>query len=189
MVKKEKQKEWKEKVLELIRENKNFKSTNSELESLGLERIGGSTFRRFKQDIFPSELRHNALLELSERKKNKEDKPTPERTWGKGKQKEADDCVFAEVLNEAIFYFVPCPQQGLKIEDVRKINLGGAIVGLVTYYTNINLNHPIIIFTTRSIMLVLKIRNMCYKIQEAVSEAVEKAKHVLPGQGSIGGQK
>jgi hypothetical protein len=37
MAKKEKHPEWKGKVEELIRANKNFKSTNSELERLGLE--------------------------------------------------------------------------------------------------------------------------------------------------------
>ena len=186
MVKKEKQKEWKEKVLELIREKKNFKSTNSELERLGLEQVAGSTFRRFKQDVFPSELRDSALLKLSERKKDKSETQSTQRTpWSKGKQKEADDSVFAEVLNDAIFYFVPCPQKGLRIEDVREINVGGAIVGLVTYYTSVNLNHPIIIFVSRGIMLVLKIRNMCYTLQEKISEAVEKAKEALPGQGSV----
>jgi hypothetical protein len=42
---------------------------------------------------------------------------------------------------------------------------------------------------TRTIMLVLKVRAMCYRLQEGISAAAATAKGALPGQGSIGGQK
>ena len=75
--------------------------------------------------------------------------------------------------------------KNLKIEDVKQINLGGGIVGIVTYYTNINLNHPVIVCVTRTILLVLKVRQMCYVITEKVNKAKEKARNALPGQGGV----
>ena len=177
-------------VLTHIRAGNNYSQTKEKLEKEGIIYPALKTsFYKWKQEIFPEEARQGALQTLAERKnKDTPQKSTP-KNWNKGKQKEADESVFAQVLNDAIFYFLPCPQDGLKIEDVQKINVGGGVVSLVSYYTDINLSHPIIIMVTRTIMLVIKVRNLCYKLQEAFSEAKEKAKGALPGQGSIGGQK
>ena len=180
-------KEIKAKVLEHIRAGKNYSETGKALTAEGIAYPALKTsFYKWKQEIFPEEARHGALERIAERKKGKDkDKSTQSKAWGKGKQKEADESVFAEVLNDAIFYFAPCPQKGLTVEDVRKINVGGGIVGLVTYYTDINLNHPIIIMVTRTIMLVLKIRAMCYRLKEGMSAAAAAAKERLPGQGGV----
>jgi hypothetical protein len=179
-------KEIKSAVLTHIRAGNNYSQTKEKLEKDGIKYPGLKTsFYKWKQEIFPEDARQGALQTLADRKKNTEEKKSTPKNWNKGKQKEADESVFAAVLNDAIFYFIPCPQDGLKIEDVQKINVGGSVVGLVTFYTDINLSHPIIVFVTRTIMLVIKIRNMCYKMEEAFSEAKKKAKEALPGQGSI----
>ena len=180
-------KEIKDTVLAHIRAGNDYTQTRKLLEKAGVKYPALKTsFYKWKQEIFPEEARQGALEKLHDKKeKDKNKDKAASRTWGKGKQKEADECVFAEVLNDAIFFFVPCPHKGLTVEDVQKINVGGSIVGLVTYYTDVNLDHPIIVFVTRAIMLVLKIRAMCYKLKEAISEAAEKAKAALPGQGSI----
>lgn len=178
-------KEIKDAVLTHIRAGNDYSQTKKLLEKAGIKYPALKTsFYKWKQEIFPEDVRQAAMEKLSERKRDK-GKSAPRAAWGKGKQKEADESVFAQVLNDAIFYFVPCPQRGLTLEQVKEINVGGAVVGLVTYYTDVNLNHPVIIMVTRTIMLVLKVRAMCYKIQKAVDEAVEKAKSALPGQGGI----
>lgn len=180
--------EWRTKAEELIRAGGNYKSVNETLLKEQNQGIGSSTFRRFKASIFPEERRQGALQELKERK-DKTKKTQQRPAWNKTKQTEADTSVFADVLNEALFHFIPCPQRGLTIEDVKQINVGGSVVGLVTYYTNINLNHPVIVFVTRGIMLVLKVRKMCFLIQEKIEKAKEVARSVLPGQGSVGGMQ
>lgn len=177
--------EWKSKAEELIRAGGDYKSVNEALLQEHKSGIGSSTFRRFKAAIHPEDARRGALQTLSDRKENQKNKPKS-KIWNKTKQTEADTSVFADVINDALFYLIPCPQKGMTLEQVKQINLGGGIVGIVTYYTDINLNHPVIILVTRTIMLVLKIRNMCYKIQEKYSELKDKAKNTLPGQGSVG---
>jgi hypothetical protein len=84
-------------------------------------------------------------------------------------------------LNEALFNFIPCPNKNLKIEDVKKINVGGSIIGLVVYYTDINLNHPLVVFVLRTIMLVIKVRALCYKVQEKVGEIQRKVEDLRKG--------
>ena len=184
---KKKTDEWKARAEELIRAGGNFKSVNETLLQEHEQSIGSSTFRRFKASIFPEELRKGALDSLKEKREGAKKPllPTP-KAWTKAKQLESDTSVFADVLNEALFYFIPCPEHNLKIEDVKQINLGGGIVGVITYYTNINLNHPVIVLVTRAILMVLKVRQMCYVMQEKYNELKQKAKEQLPGQGSIG---
>lgn len=177
----------KEKINECIRAGMGFKETKEKLALEGITKDFHSSFFRMKQEIFPEQATHSALQTMHDRREEKKDKPllpTP-KAWNKGRQKEADECVFADVLNEALFYFIPCPRQGLKIEDVKQINLGGGIVGVVTFYTNINLNHPVIVLVTRAILMVLKVRQMCYAMQEKYNEIKEKARSSLPGGGGV----
>ena len=178
--------EWKSKAEDLIREGANYERVNKVLLEEHKSGIGGSTYRRFKASIFPEGMRQGALDVLKEKQEKKLNPQVKAKVWNKTKQVEADTSIFADAINEALFYFIPCPQQKLKIEQVKEINLGGAITGLVVYYTNINLNHPIIVFVTRTIVLVLKVRSMCYKLQEKYNEMKQKAKNQLPGQGSVG---
>lgn len=178
-------KKLKEKINGCIREGLSFSQTKDKLGKEGITKDFHSSFFRMKQEIFPEEARRNALTEIAEKKKG-ESKTTKPYTWNTKKQKDADESVFAHVLNDALFYFVPCPQKNLTLEDVQKINLGGGVVSVVSYYTDINLNHPIIVLVARVVMLVIKVKKMCYTISEKVSAAKQKARDTLPGQGSIG---
>ena len=178
--------EVKNTVLEHIRAGNNYSQTKDLLEKAGIKYPALKTsFYKWKQEINPEDARASALEKLKAKKDKDKDKTSPPKNWNKGKQKEADESVFADVINDGIFMAIPCPQKNLSAKDVKDINLGGAIVGLVSYYTDVNLNHPIIIFVTRAIMLVLKVRKMCYMLSEKLLEAAEKAKSALPGQGSI----
>ena len=183
---KKKTDEWKTRAEELIRAGGNFKSVNETLLQEHEQSIGSSTFRRFKASIFPEDLRKEALTSMKEKREGKKKPllPTP-KAWNKQKQKEADECVFADAINEALFHFIPCPHKGLTKEHVKEINLGGGVVGLLVYYTNINMSHPIIVFVTRAIILVLKVRAMCYTVQKKIDEIKEKFKKPLPGSGDI----
>ena len=177
----------KEAVLTHIRAGKNYSETKELLEKEDIKYPAlKSSFYKWKEEIFPENLRSEALRTMKEKREGAKKSllPTP-KAWNKGKQKEVDECVFADVLNEALFYFIPCPQHNLKIEDVKQINLGGGIVGVVTYYTNINLNHPVIVLVTRAILMVLKVRQMCYIVNEKMAEIKDKARSVLPGGGSV----
>lgn len=170
--------EIKKVVTERIRAGDNYTKTKKFLEKSGIEYSGlKTTFYTWKQELFPEEMRKGALESMKEKREGAKKPllPTP-KAWTKQKQSEADTCVFADAINEGLFYFIPCPQHGLKVEDVKQINLGGAIVGLIVYYTNINLNHPVIVLVTRAIVLVLRIRQMCYIVQEKYHELKAKAK-------------
>ena len=184
----EKAKDVRGTVEECIRAGMNFSKTQKELKSRGIKYPNLSkTYYTWKNEIFPEQATHSALQTMHDRREEKKDKPllpTP-KGWNAKRQKDADDCVFAEAINEALFYFIPCPQEGLKVEDVKQINLGGGIVGVVTYYTNINLNHPLIVLVTRVIVLVMKVKKLCYVIQGKISEAKEKARSALPGGGGV----
>lgn len=170
---KKKTDEWKTRAEELIRSGKNFKSTNETLLQEHELGIGGSTYRRFKAAIFPEEMRQGALSSLKEKRESK--KPEVSRkVWTKVKQSEADLSPFAGVINQAMFSFIPCPGKNLTIEQVNEINLGGSIVGVISFYTNMNLNHPVLILVTRTLLLVIKVRAMCFQVQEKVGELQSK---------------
>lgn len=169
---KQKAKEVKPIVEECIRAGMDYSKTKKELKSRGIFYPNlAKTFYQWQQAIFPEDARSDALHTLSEKKKdkNKSSLLSPHGSWTKVKQKEADESAFAQVLNDAIFYLMPCPQKGLTVEMVREINLGGGVVGIVSYYTNVNLNHPVIIVVTRTILLVIKVKAVCYTIQQKVA--------------------
>ena len=181
-------KKTKERIQECIREGLDFKKTKEKLAKEGITKDFHSSFFRMRNELQPEDARRNALQTMHDKKEEGKKKsllPTPS-SWNKKKQAEADNSVFVQAINEGLFYFIPCPQKSLSIEQVKEINLGGGIVGLVMYYTSINLNHPIIVFVTRVIVLVLKVRKMCYLMQEKIEELKAAAKGKLPGQGSVG---
>lgn len=176
--KKRKAKEVKPIVEDCIRSGMDFSATKKELKKRNIHYPNlAKIFSTWQQAIFPEDERKNAIHSLSEKKKGKDEgllsALTP-RAWSKQKQKEVDESVIADVLNDAIFYFVPCPHKGLTIEDVKKINVGGSVTGLIVYYTDLNLNHPIIIFVLRTIMLVIKVKALCYAVQKKVEEVKGK---------------
>ena len=181
-----KAKEVKPIVEECIRAGMDYSKTRKELKKQGLRYPNlAKTFYTWQQAIFPENARTQALSSLSEKRKGKEEKGIlsviSPRSWSKQKQKEMDETVIADVLNEAFFNFIPCPNKNLTIEDVKKINVGGSVVGLVVYYTDINLNHPLVVFVLRTIMLVIKVRALCYKVQERLGKIQSKIEDLRKG--------
>jgi hypothetical protein len=188
-VKREKAKDVKPIVEECIRQGLDFSETRKELKKRNINYPNlAKIFNTWKQEIFPEDARTEAISSLKDKRKAKDEKGILDvlspRAWSKQKQKEADESPLAEVLNEAVFQLVPCPNKGLKIEDVKQINVGGSVIGLIIFYTNINLNHPILIFTLRTIMLVVKIRAKCYEIQEKMGNIKGKIEDLRKGEWS-----
>lgn len=186
-VKKEKAKDVKPIVEGCIRQGLDFSETRKELKKRNINYPNlAKIFSTWKNEIFPEESRSEAISSLKDKRKTKDEKGLLDvlspRAWSKQKQKEADESVIAGVLNEAVFQLVPCPNKGLKIEDVKEINVGGSVVGLIVYYTNLNLNHPILIFVLRTLMLVVKIRTKCYEIQEKMGNIKGKIEDLRKGE-------
>lgn len=176
---------WQEDVEAFIREGKNFKVTNEALVEKHGERgrIGGTAYGRYKNKINPAEDR-DAGLEAGKERRERQEKVTKRPTWNRQKQKAADESKLAELINKGLYngVFPFCKSQQLKQEDVDDINLGGAIVGSVLYFfPDINLDHPLIILTTRGILFYLRFRQVCSTIKEKVTETAEAGKEILSG--------
>ena len=186
-----KAKEVKPIVENCIRAGMDYSKTRKELKKQGLRYPNlAKTFYTWQQAIFPENARTQALTSLGEKRKAKEEEKggilaaISPKSWSKQKQKEVDESVISDVINEALFNFIPCPNKNLKIEDVKQINVGGSITGLVVYYTDINLNHPLVVFVLRTIMLVIKVRALCYKVQEKVGAIQSKVEDLRKGAWS-----
>jgi len=186
-MKKPKNEKWKERALELIREGKSYQSTNEQLLLEHEQGIGGSTYRRFKQEIFP-EKKMDAALDRAhekriEQKKGEKGKLRANK-WSVKKQQEADKSQLAQLINQAVYHgtFKFCRSKELRIEDVNEINLGGGLVATVMYFLpDINLDHPAIVLTTRAILFYIKFKTICTSVREKLGEVEDKTKDVLSG--------
>jgi len=186
-MKKPKNEKWKERALEFIREGKSYKSTNEQLLLEHEQGIGGSTYRRFKQEIFPEEKMDKALDRAHDRRleqeKGKKGKLRANK-WNSKKQKEADESKLAELINQAVYHgtFKFCRNRELKLEDVNEINLGGGIVASVMYFLpDIDLSHPAIVLTTRAILFYIRFKTICSTVREKAVEAGQRAKDLISG--------
>ena len=183
-------KQNKERVLELIREGKNYSETNTELQKERSDTIAGSTYYKLKESVFPSEKMDKALELSGEKRVEREGRREKDKrkvAWSSKKQKDADESKLAELINTGLYHgvFPLCKSQELRIEDVKEINLGGAVVGSVLYFfPDINLDHPLIVLTTRAVLFYIRFRTICNKI----TEKVEEFKGKIPTR-SLGGIK
>lgn len=170
---------WKESLDKFISEGKNYTESNALLikEYGATGNVSSKTFWSHKQKNNPEEERERVLTSLP-----KKDKSEKRPAWNKGKQKSADESDLAKLINKGIFCVIPCPSNKLEEKHVQEINVGGAIIGSVTYYfPDINLDHPLILLTTRTIVLIIKVRALCYTIKEKVQETVSDLKDKLTG--------
>jgi len=177
----------KERVLELIREGKNYSETNKELQEKESDSIAGSTYYRLKESVFPQEKMEQALEGAREKRVEKQEREKKDRrriVWNSKKQKEADESKLAELINQAVYHgtFKFCRNKELKIEDVNEINLGGGIVASVMYFLpNIDLNHPAIVLTTRAILFYIRFKTICSSVREKLGEVESAVKDKLSG--------
>ena len=177
----------KDRVLELIREGKNYSETNKELQEKESDSIAGSTYYRLKESIFPEQKMDKALEGAREKRVEREGRREKEKrkiTWNSKKQKEADESKLAELINQAVYHgtFKFCRSKELKIEDVNEINLGGGIVASVMYFLpDVNLDHPAIVLATRGILFYLRFKAICSTIKEKTDETGRRAKDLISG--------
>ena len=174
-------------VTERIQAGDNYKQTRQFLDKSGIKYNGlKSTFYTWRNELFPEEARQGAIHSISEKKKVKQESgilsAISPKSWSKQQQKTADESALATVINDAMFQFIPCPNKNLTKEDVQEINMGGSVIAIVSYYTDINLSHPLIIFVTRTLLLVIKVRALCYKIQEKAGNIKGKIEDLKRGE-------
>ena len=104
--------------------------------------------------------------------------------WSKQKQTAADTSQLAKVINKGLFAgLIPlCKNKELTEKDVQDVNLGGAIVGTVSYLVpGVNLDHPLIVLATRGIILYLKFKSICTKIEEMKGKIEDALTGIKPG--------
>lgn len=181
--------ESKERVVELIRENKSLKETNETLAKESKGSISSAAFYRLKQSLNPTKnmgaaLESGRIKRVERVEKQKTDKR--KLKWSSQKQKQADESNLAKLINKGLYHgtFPLCKSKQLKEEDVQSINMGGAIVGSVLYFfPDVNLDHPLIVLTTRGILFYLKFRQICSVMNQKVAEVKDKLSGLKPGWG------
>lgn len=166
-------------VRELIAEKKPYAEANEilkkEYDGVGL---AGSSYYKATQKMFPEE-EVTGAVEKHKLKKEKaaRGRPPKEKVDFAGAQKKADESKLAKILNQGIFLGVPCPNNQLKQEDIDEVNPGGAIVGVLQYYVpQFNPEHPVVVIVLRMVLLVVKIKNVCWSVKKKVEEAVHGEK-------------
>lgn len=170
---------WDQSLKDMIASGKNFKTCNTELKSIyGAEegKLGSSTFSRYKKDLTGGAEVDNDLKALKDIKS--EEKPPKKKLppWSKQKQAAADSSKLATVLNTAMYHgLLPvCKNKQLKEKDVQEVNFGGAVVGTVGYlFPQLNMEHPLILLATRGIILYLKFKVICGKIEDMKAKVSE----------------
>ena len=181
-------KQNKERVLELIKEGKTYKDTSDTLKKESDDTLSGATFYRLKQDVYRSEKMDAALEKCGEKreKRGEEAKKTKRKVaWSTGKQKNADESNLAKLINKGLYHgvFPLCKNKQLKEEDVQDINLGGAVVANVLYFfPDVNLEHPLIVLTTRGILFYIRFKAICSTITQKIEELKSK---VVGGDSGI----
>jgi hypothetical protein len=182
--------ESKERVLELIRENKTLKETNETITKESEDSISSAAFYRLKQSLNPTKNMGAALEKGKIKRVERVEKQKTEKRklkWSTQKQKQADESNLAKLINKGLYHgtFPLCKSKQLKEEDVQEINMGGAIVGSILYFfPDVNLDHPLIVLATRGILFYLKFRQIC----STITEKVEAVKDKLSGLKSNWGE-
>lgn len=176
----------KSRVLEHIKSGKDYSQTKEMLEKEGIEYPAlKNSFYVWKQQIFPTQKVDEGLAKAGEKRKEREtnhEKTRKRVDWTSQKQKKADESKLAELINRGVFSVIPCPSKRLTPEEVQKINVGGSVVASLQYYfPDFNLDHPLVVLTVRIILLVIKVKSICYILQKKVEGGKEGAKDILSG--------
>ena len=179
---------WEEELNNLVVSGKTYKETNEALkEAFGEEgAVGGSTFRTHKKKLTGGPEVDGKLGELGEALKGqKEEKAKPQRpAWTKQKQTAADTSKLALIINKGMYHgLMPfCKNKALLEKDVQDVNFGGAVVGTVQHFVpGLNLDHPLVLLATRGIILYLKFKAICSKIEEMKGKIEDALTGIKPG--------
>ena len=164
---------WKDDLTSLIKEGKTYAQAQAVLqEKYGEEEgsVGASTFGKLHKLAFPEEQRQEAIAEVAEAHDTPKKKKfiKVDRKWSSQKQKAGDTSQLAGVINQVIFFVVPCKSGKLEQKHIDEINLGGGIVNTITYlFPGMDIgNNPIVTLLIRLGLLVLKVRKICDNIRQ-----------------------
>lgn len=170
---------WKDELVSLVKEGKTYAEAQGALkEKFGDEgKLGVSTYGNLKKEFFPVEQREDALSDIGAQRSKKKKLKATRAPWTSQKQKTADESQLAGVINQVLFVTIPCPSRELAQEDLDVINLGGGVVAVITYIFPKSdlMNNPIIIMIIRIGLLIVKVRNMCYRIKQKIKPEEEEA--------------
>jgi hypothetical protein len=177
---------WDDLLDDLIRAKFNYEDTNKGLKKkfgdMGV--VSGVDYQEHKTKIDGGAEVDEKIDEIGTRKHVKKPKPKP--AWSKQKQSAADGSKLAQIINMGIYQgMLPfCANKELKEEHVQEINPGGAIVGNINYFfPETKLEHPLVMLGIRVVILYIKFKSVCGKVQRIV-----QAKNKEP-QGAAGGLK
>lgn len=194
MGERERSKEWEDTVDDLIRAKFNYSDTNTALKKKfgDLGAIGGAEYREYKTKLTGGEKVDEKIDELGERKQVNKPKRKPP-VWTKQKQTQADNSKLAQIINMGIYQgMLPfCANQQLKEDHVQEINPGGAVIANISYFfPESKLEHPLVMLGIRAIILYIKFKSVCGRIQKVAGGKSENASPILGrGQGLKPGMK
>jgi len=159
-----------------VKEGKTFKEVTEELqEKYGKKegKIGVSTYGKLKKLAFPEGKLTDVVDEIQEgRRDKKARKALPQ--WSPQKQAAGDKSQLAKVLNEVLFFAIPCKSGELKLEHVQEINVGGGVVNTIQYaFPNIDLSNPILVLALRVGLLIVKVKKLCSDIKGKIKTGVK----------------
>jgi hypothetical protein len=162
---------WEETLDDLIRAKFSYEDANNALKKkYGDEgTLGGDIYREHKTKLFGGDKVDEKLDNLGTQKRIKKPKLKP--PWTKQKQSAADSSKLAQIINMGFYQgMLPfCANHELKEEHVQEINPGGAIIANITYYfPESKLEHPLVMLGIRVIILYIKFKSVCGRIQKTV---------------------
>ena len=170
-----------------VKEGKTFKEVTDELtEKYGAEgKIGVSTYGKLKKLAFPEGKITDVVGAIQEGRREKEaqkkKKVLPQ--WNPQKQAAGDKSQLAKVINEVLFFVIPCKTGELKLEHVQEINVGGGIVNSIQYaLPQIDLSNPILVLVLRVGLLIVKVKKLCSDIKGKIRTGV-KPNFIRSGEG------
>jgi len=159
-----------------VKEGKTFKEVTEELqEKYGKEegKVGVSTYGKLRKLAFPEGKLSDTIDEIQEgRRQKKAKKALPQ--WTPQKQAAGDKSQLAKVLNEVLFFVIPCKTGELKLEHVQEINVGGGVVNTIQYaFPQIDLSNPILVLALRVGLLIVKVKKLCSDIKGKIRTGVK----------------
>ena len=183
---------WEDTLDDLIRAKFNYVNANLALKKKfgDAGAVGGDIYREHKMKLDGGAKVDEKLDEIGGRKQVKKPKVKP--VWTKQKQSAADTSKLAQIINMGIYQgMMPfCANQELKEEHIQEINPGGAVVANISYFfPESKLEHPLVMLGIRVVILYIKFKSVCGKMQKAKDNVMHLGKTQGAAQGIKPGMK
>lgn len=167
---------WLDDLKAAVREGKSYKEATDELTTkYGSEegKVGVSTYGKLKKLAFPEGKVAEVIEGVQEGRRDKKAAKTLP-LWTPQKQAAGDKSQLAKVINEVLFFVIPCKTGELKLEHVQDINVGGGIVNTIQYAVpQIDLSNPILILVLRIGLLIVKVKKLCSDVKGKIKTGVK----------------